>query len=36
VESGMDVVNKIEKVATDANDRPLDDVKIISVTVEGK
>lgn len=31
---GMDVVEKIEGVATDANDRPLEDVKIISMKVE--
>ena len=29
--SGMDVVEKIQKVETDSNDRPLEDVKIISV-----
>ena len=28
--SGMDVVDKIEKVQTDGNDRPLEDVKILS------
>lgn len=33
VESGMDVVDKIEKVATDGRDRPVDDVKIISMTI---
>lgn len=33
VESGMDVVDKIEKVATDRSDRPVDDVKIISMTI---
>lgn len=32
--SGMDVVDAIQKVATDSNDRPVDDVKIISVEVE--
>lgn len=31
--SGMDVVDKIEKVETDGNDRPLEDVKIISAKV---
>lgn len=31
--SGMDVVDKIEGVATDSNDRPVDDVKIISAKV---
>lgn len=30
---GMDVVEKIEKAATDANDRPLDDIKILSAKV---
>lgn len=30
---GMDVVAKIEGVATDRNDRPTDDIKIISATV---
>lgn len=32
--SGMEVVDAIEKVATDRNDRPTDDVKIISIEVE--
>lgn len=31
--SGMDIVEKIEKVDTDGNDRPLEDVKIISAKV---
>ncbi len=31
--SGMDVVEKIEKVSTDSNDRPQEDVKIISATI---
>lgn len=31
--SGMDVIDKIQKVATDNNDRPLEDVRIISVKV---
>lgn len=30
---GMDVVEKIEKVETDRNDRPTDDVKIISMKI---
>ena len=30
---GMDIVEKIEKAATDANDRPIDDIKIISAKV---
>ncbi len=33
VVSGMDVIEKIEKVATNAQDRPVEDVKIISMTV---
>lgn len=33
VESGMDVVDKIEKVATDGRDRPIDDIKIISMSI---
>lgn len=32
VVSGMDVIEKIEKVATNAQDRPVEDVKIISMT----
>lgn len=31
---GMDVVEKIQGVATDQNDRPLEDVKIISISIE--
>lgn len=31
---GMDVVDKIEKVETDSSDRPLEDVRIISMSVE--
>ena len=31
--SGMDVVDAIEKVETGANDRPLDEVRIESVSV---
>jgi peptidyl-prolyl cis-trans isomerase B (cyclophilin B) len=34
VTSGMDVVDEIEGVATDANDRPRDDVVIQSVSVD--
>lgn len=30
---GMDVVDKIQQVETDGNDRPVDDVRIISATV---
>lgn len=30
---GMDVIDRIEKVATDSADRPTEDVKILSVTV---
>lgn len=32
---GMDVVDKIQKVETDGNDRPLDDVKILSMKIVG-
>lgn len=32
--SGLEVVDKIQKVATDKNDRPLEDVKIIKAEVE--
>jgi cyclophilin family peptidyl-prolyl cis-trans isomerase len=35
VQSGMDVVKKIETTATDANDRPKTPVKMIKVTVSG-
>ncbi len=31
--SGMDVVDKIQKVETDGNDRPTEDVRILSATV---
>lgn len=34
VERGMDVVHAIEKVRCDKNDKPYDDVKIVSVTIE--
>ena len=34
--SGMDVVDKIQKAETDRNDRPVEDVKIISAKVIGK
>lgn len=30
---GMDVVDKIQKVATDRNDRPTDDIKITKITI---
>ena len=33
VVKGMDVVEKIQKVQTDNNDRPLEDVKVISVKI---
>lgn len=33
VVEGMDVVDKIEKVQTDRNDRPVDDIRIISMKV---
>ncbi len=32
--SGMDVVEKIQKAETDRSDRPVDDIKIIKMTVE--
>ncbi|MCM1377450.1 MAG: peptidylprolyl isomerase [Clostridium sp.] len=32
--SGMDVIEKIQKAKTDGNDRPLEDIRIISVKVE--
>jgi|TARA_B100001093_G_C26382720_1_gene823634 peptidylprolyl isomerase len=32
---GMDAVESIEKVAKDGSDKPLEDQKIISITVEG-
>lgn len=31
---GMDIVEKIQKSATDSNDRPLEDIKILSVKIE--
>ncbi|MDE6609647.1 MAG: peptidylprolyl isomerase, partial [Muribaculaceae bacterium] len=33
VTKGMDVVEKIQKVETDSNDRPKEDVRIVSMTV---
>ena len=36
VVSGMDVVEKIEKYQTDAADRPVDDIRIISMKVVKK
>ena len=33
VVKGMDIVEKIQKVETDRNDRPLEDVKVISARV---
>lgn len=36
VVSGMDVVEKIEKTQTDSSDRPLDDIRIISMKVVKK
>jgi len=33
VTSGMDVVDKIQKVETDGNDRPIEDIRIISATL---
>lgn len=34
--SGMDVVEKIEKAETDRNDRPVDDIRIIKMSVVGE
>ena len=34
--SGMEVVYAIEKVRTDANDKPLEDIVIESITVDEK
>ncbi len=34
VTRGLEVVNAIQQVATDANDRPLEDVRILSVTIK--
>ena len=34
VEQGLDVVEKIQAVATDSNDRPLEDIAILSTVVE--
>lgn len=34
VKKGFEVINAIQKVATDKNDRPIEDVKILSVTVK--
>ena len=34
VVEGMDIVDKIQNVKTDRNDRPEEDVKIIKVEVE--
>ena len=36
VVKGLPVIDKIQRVATDANDRPLEDVRIISARVVGK
>ena len=33
VTEGMDVVEKIQTVATDRNDRPTDDIKIIKASI---
>lgn len=30
----MDIVEKIEKIETDANDRPKDDIRIISMSIK--
>ena len=34
VAKGMDVVHSIEKVKTDKQDKPLQDVKILNISVE--
>jgi peptidylprolyl isomerase domain and WD repeat-containing protein 1 len=34
VVKGMDVVQKISNVKTDKQDRPVDEIKIVSVTVK--
>ena len=31
---GMDVVDKIQKAETDRNDRPVEDIRILSVKIE--
>ncbi|MDE6831618.1 MAG: peptidylprolyl isomerase, partial [Muribaculaceae bacterium] len=31
---GMDIIDELQKVATDRNDRPNEDIKILKVTVE--
>lgn len=36
VTKGIEIVNAIQKVDTDSNDRPLDDVRILSVRVKKK
>ena len=33
VVSGMDVVDKIQQAATDKNDRPLEDIKIVKASI---
>lgn len=34
VTKGMDVVHAIEKAKTDKNDKPYDDIKMVSITIE--
>ena len=36
VVKGLSVIDKIQRVATDDNDRPLEDVRIISARVVGE
>ena len=36
VVKGLSVIDKIQRMATDANDRPLEDVRILSARVVGK
>jgi len=36
VDGGMNIVDKIEAVETDGNDHPLEDIKILGVTIEEK
>ncbi len=31
---GLEVIHAIENVATDKNDKPLDEVRMVSITVE--
>jgi len=31
---GMDVVDKISRIRTDSNDRPIEDIKVITANIE--